>query len=153
MNTQPTETYAATAAAPLFRSLTATEVQEFREAARKDAIRLVATLGKEIHHPIYRDEITKCILRLAQNPPPTESIVDQLPLQARAKLFCAGLVLLVDKYIGKPTSGYSITNAISDHAHDSEFHEFAGEFDEVKQDYVGDMVVEARKALGQSVIL
>ncbi len=56
------ETYASTD--PLFRSLNAEEVQEFRRCAREQAIEAVAGLSKSIYHPIFRDELVKCILRI-----------------------------------------------------------------------------------------
>ena len=50
---------------PLFRSLNPVEVCEFQNAARQDAIRAVAAIPKDIHHPVYREEIVRCLLRLA----------------------------------------------------------------------------------------
>lgn len=50
---------------PLFRSLNETEVEEFRRSARQAAVKAVADLSKPIYHPIYRDELERCILRLA----------------------------------------------------------------------------------------
>ncbi len=51
---------------PLFRSLNPVEVCEFQNAAREAAIRAVAALSKDIHHPVYRGEMQRCILRLGQ---------------------------------------------------------------------------------------
>lgn len=59
---------------PLFRSLTAAEVEEFRCSAREKAIMAVAGLSKPIYHPVYRDEIRLCIERLARIQPPAPVI-------------------------------------------------------------------------------
>jgi hypothetical protein len=57
---------------PLFRSLSPTEVCEFQNSAREAAIRAVAALSKEIYHPVYREEIVRCLLRLGGQTPNAE---------------------------------------------------------------------------------
>ncbi len=62
------ETY--TSDDPLFRDLTAEECADFRRCAREQAIEAVAGLSKSIYHPIFRDELCKCLLRIGGQPTP-----------------------------------------------------------------------------------
>lgn len=54
---------------PLFRSLNPVGVCEFQNAARQDAIRAVAALSKDVFHPVYREEIVRCLLALGGQTP------------------------------------------------------------------------------------
>lgn len=49
--------------------------------------------------------------------------------------FRAELILLVDKYFGKPQLEYDIANALDDHCRDSDFDDFFTVYDEYMGEY------------------